>query len=78
MKDLQGGHWLHGEPLYHRVFFMSGPAPFSAPFLDERLTDDKRTFRGCGVTKEGYFFYFQNDGLYGKYDEADALMIAFW
>ena len=78
MKDLKGGHWLRGEPLYNRVFFMSGPAPFSAPFLDERLNDDDRTFSGCGVTREGYFFYFQNSGRFGKYGEADVLIIAFW
>lgn len=78
MKDLEGGNWLHGEPIMHRVFFMSGPSPFSAPFVDERLDQDIRTFSGCGVTKEGYFYYFQNDGHDGKYGEADVLVIAFW
>lgn len=78
MRDLEGGHWLHGEPLYNRVFFMSGPAPFSAPFISDRQTRDKSTFMGCGITREGYFFYFQNDGYFGKYGEADVLVIAFW
>lgn len=78
IKDLEAGHWLHGEPIQHRVFFMGGPAPFSAPFVDERLGQSVRTFSGCGVTKEGYFYYFQNSGHMGKYGEADVLVIAFW
>lgn len=78
MKDLEPGHWLHGEPLKGRVFFMGEPAPFSQPFIMERGLDQMQTFKGCGLTREGYFFYFINDGDYGKYGEADVLIIAFW
>ena len=78
MKDLEPGHWLHGEPLNGRVFFLENPAPFPQPFIIERMQDQMQTFRGCGVTREGYFFYFINDGDYGKYGEADVLIIAFW
>lgn len=78
MKDLESGHWLHGEPLNGRVFFLENPAPFPQPFIIERVQDQMRTFKGCGVTREGYFFYFINDGDYGKYGEADVLIIAFW
>lgn len=78
MKDLESGHWLHGEPLNGRVFFLENPAPFPQPFIIERIQDQMQTFKGCGVTREGYFFYFINDGDYGKYGEADVLIIAFW
>lgn len=78
MKDLDAGHWLHGEPLNGRVFFLENPAPFPQPFIIERMQDQMQTFKGCGVTREGYFFYFINDGDYGKYGEADVLIIAFW
>lgn len=78
MKDLEPGHWLHGEPLNGRVFFLENPAPFPQPFIIERMQDQMQTFKGCGVTREGYFFYFINDGYYGKYGEADVLIIAFW
>lgn len=78
MIDLERGHWLHGEPLYNRVFFMSGPAPFSAPFTQTKPPSQMNTFSGCGITREGYFFYFQNDGHDGYYGEADVLVIAFW
>lgn len=78
MIDLERGYWLHGEPLYNRVFFMSGPAPFSAPFTQTKPPSQMNTFSGCGITREGYFFYFQNDGHDGYYGEADVLVIAFW
>lgn len=78
MIDLKSGHWLHGEPLNGRVFFLENPAPFPQPFIIERMQDRKQTFKGCGVTREGYFFYFQNNGYFGVYGEADVLVIAFW
>lgn len=78
MKNLGSGHWLHGEPLMGRVFFMGEPAPFSQPFIIERGINQMQTFKGCGLTREGYFFYFINDGDYGKYGEADILIVAFW
>lgn len=81
MNDLDGGHWLHGEPLQNRVFYPNGDAPFGGTFSYGRGTKDNNNskwFRGCGVTKEGYFYYFYNSGQFGYYGEADLLIISFW
>ena len=81
MNDLEGGHWLHGEPLQNRVFYPDGDAPFGGTFSYGRGTKDNNNskwFRGCGVTKEGYFYYFYNSGQFGYYGEADLLIISFW
>ena len=84
MDSLQGGHWLHGEPLSCPIFFMSGQLPFKPPFvvtnsiIRGNVTSDGQSFHGCGITTEGYFFYFENNGYYGYYGEADVLIVAFW
>lgn len=81
MDDLEGGHWLHGEPLQNRIFYPNGDAPLGGTFSYGRGTKDNNSskwFRGCGVTKEGYFYYFYNSGQFGYYGEADLLIISFW
>ena len=74
MTDLLYGNWLHGNPLNSPIFFMSGQLPFKPPFVK----DSSGTFLGCGITAEGYFFYFKNNGYEGYYGEADVLIVAFW
>ena len=81
MDDLEGGHWLHGEPLQNRIFYPNGDAPLGGTFSYGRGTkenNNSKWFRGCGVTKEGYFYYFYNSGQFGYYGEADLLIISFW
>lgn len=87
MDDLEGGYWLHGEPLQNRVFFPNGDSPDGGTFSYGRgyaknnaasQNNDGRWYRGCGVTKEGYFYFFYNSGKFGYYGEADLLIISFW
>lgn len=87
IDDLEGGYWLHGEPLQNRVFFPNGDAPASGTFSFGRgyaknnaasQSNDGRWYRGCGITKEGYFYFFYNSGRFGYYGEADLLIISFW
>ena len=87
MDDLEGGYWLHGEPLQNRVFFPNGDAPAGGTFSFGRgyaknnaasQSNDGRWYRGCGITKEGYFYFFYNSGRFGYYGEADLLIISFW
>ena len=87
MDDLEGGYWLHGEPLQNRVFFPNGDSPSGGTFSYGRgyaknnaasQNNDGRWYRGCGVTKEGYFYFFYNSGKFGYYGEADLLVISFW
>lgn len=82
MDDLEGGRWLHGEPLQNRVFYPNGDAPVGGIFSYGRgsvsAVDNAKWFRGCGITKEGYFYYFYNSGRFGYYGEADLLIISFW
>jgi hypothetical protein len=82
IDDLEGGHWLHGEPLQNRVFYPNGDAPVGGIFSYGRGSggagDNAKWFRGCGITKEGYFYYFYNSGRFGYYGEADLLIISFW
>ena len=76
MGNLQGGHWLHGEPnytIYKRIFFMGSQSPFSGTFVA-----NSGMFSGFGITQEGYFFYFRNNGYDGYYGEADITIVAFW
>ena len=87
MDDLEGGYWLHGEPLQNRVFFPNGDTPAGGTFSYGRgyaknnaasQNNDGRWYRGCGVTKEGYFYFFYNSGRFGYYGEADLLIVSFW
>lgn len=87
MDDLEGGYWLHGEPLQNRVFFPNGDSPDCGTFSYGRgyaknnaasQSNDGRWYRGCGITKEGYFYFFYNSGRFGYYGEADLLIISFW
>lgn len=87
IDDLEGGYWLHGEPLQNRVFFPNGDAPAGGTFSFGRgyaknnaasQSNDVRWYRGCGITKEGYFYFFYNSGRFGYYGEADLLIISFW
>ena len=82
IDDLEGGHWLHGEPLQNRVFYPNGDAPVGGIFSYGRGSgsagDNAKWFRGCGITKEGYFYYFYNSGQFGYYGEADLLIVSFW
>ena len=82
IDDLEGGHWLHGEPLQNRVFYPNGDAPVGGIFSYGRGSgsagDNAKWFRGCGITKEGYFYYFYNSGRFGYYGEADLLIVSFW
>ena len=87
MDDLKGGYWLHGEPLQNRVFFPNGDSPSGGTFSYGRgyaknnaasQNNNGRWYRGCGVTKEGYFYFFYNSGRFGYYGEADLLIISFW
>lgn len=87
MDDLEGGYWLHGEPLQNRVFFPNGDSPNGGTFSYGRgyaknnaasQSNDGRWYRGCGVTKDGYFYFFYNSGRFGYYGEADLLIISFW
>lgn len=82
IDDLEDGHWLHGEPLQNRVFYPNGDAPVGGIFSYGRGSgnagDNAKWFRGCGITKEGYFYYFYNSGRFGYYGEADLLIVSFW
>lgn len=87
MDDLEGGHWLHGEPLQNRVFYPNGDEPVGGTFSHGRgyptnsatgASMNGKWFRGCGITKEGYFYFFHNSGQFGFYGEADLLIISFW
>lgn len=87
MDDLEGGHWLHGEPLQNRVFYPNGDEPVGGTFSHGRgyptnsatgASMNSKWFRGCGITKEGYFYFFHNSGQFGFYGEADLLIISFW
>ncbi|MDK7739968.1 phage tail protein [Veillonella nakazawae] len=87
IDDLEGGHWLHGEPLQNRVFFPNGDIPNGGTFSYGRgyhrnnaasQSANAKWFKGCGVTKEGYFYYFYNSGNFGYYGEADLLIVSFW
>lgn len=87
IDDLEGGYWLHGEPLQNRVFFPNGNAPAGGTFSFGRgyaknnaasQSDEGSWYRGCGITKEGYFYFFYNSGRFGYYGEADLLIISFW
>lgn len=77
MNDLDGIRWLHGEPLKNRVFFPDGDKPTEGTFSQGKVESEK-WFGGCGVTTEGYFYYFHNSGRKGVYGEADLLVISFW
>lgn len=87
IDDLEGGHWLHGEPLQNRVFFPNGDIPGGGTFSygsgyprnnAASQSANAKWFKGCGVTKEGYFYYFYNSGNFGYYGEADLLIVSFW
>ena len=87
IDDLEDGHWLHGEPLQNRVFFPNGDIPNGGTFSYGRgyprnnaasQSANAKWFKGCGVTKEGYFYYFYNSGNFGYYGEADLLIVSFW
>lgn len=87
IDDLDNGHWIHGEPLQNRVFFPNGDAPDGGTFSFGRgypknnaasQNANAKWFKGCGVTKEGYFYYFYNAGNFGYYGEADLLIVSFW
>ena len=87
IDDLDGGHWLHGDPLQNRVFYPNGDTPDGGTFSYGRGYPKNNTasqsanakwFKGCGVTKEGYFYYFYNAGNFGYYGEADLLIVSFW
>lgn len=87
IDDLEGGRWLHGEPLQNRVFYPNGDAPDGGTFSYGRgypknnaasASNNGRWFKGCGITKEGYFYYFYNSGNFGYYGEADLLILSFW
>lgn len=87
IDDLEGGYWLHGEPLQNRVFFPNGDAPAGGTFSFGRgyaknnaasQSNEGRWYRGCGITKEGYFYFFYNSGRFGYYGEADLLIVSFW
>lgn len=87
IDDLGNGHWIHGEPLQNRVFFPNGDIPDGGTFSFGRgypknnaasQSANAKWFKGCGVTKEGYFYYFYNSGNFGYYGEADLLIVSFW
>lgn len=81
MDDLEGEYWLHGEPLQNRVFYPNGDSPEGGIFSYGRGfhgNGNERWYRGCGITKEGYFYFFYNSGRFGYYGEADLLIISFW
>ena len=87
IDDLDNGHWIHGEPLQNRVFFPNGDTPDGGTFSYGRGYPKNNTasqsanakwFKGCGITKEGYFYYFYNAGNFGYYGEADLLIVSFW
>lgn len=87
MDDLEGGRWLHGEPLQNRVFYPNGDAPDGGTFSYGRgypknnaasASNNSKWFKGCGVTKEGYFYFFYNSGQFAYYGEADLLIVSFW
>ena len=89
LSNIGTGHWLHGEPLQNRVFFPNGDAPNGGVFsygtgiprdTSKGISGNTyaRWFKGCGVTKEGYFYFFYNSGYFGYYGEADLLIISFW
>lgn len=87
IDDLGSGHWIHGEPLQNRVFFPNGDIPDGGTFSFGRgypknnaasQSANAKWFKGCGITKEGYFYYFYNAGNFGYYGEADLLIVSFW
>lgn len=87
IDDLEGGHWVHGEPLQNRVFYPNNDAPVGGTFSHGRgysrnsatgASMNSKWFRGCGITKEGYFYFFHNSGQFGYYGEADLLIVSFW
>ena len=87
MIDLESGRWLHGEPLQNRVFYPNGDEPEGGTFSfgkgfpkNSAARGDSlaRWFKGCGITKEGYFYFFYNSGYFGFYGEADLLIVSFW
>lgn len=87
IDDLDSGHWIHGEPLQNRVFFPNGDIPDGGTFSFGRgypknnaasQSANAKWFKGCGITKEGYFYYFYNAGNFGYYGEADLLIVSFW
>lgn len=81
MDDLEPGRWIHGEPLQNRVFYPNGDSPEGGIFSYGRGfhgNGNERWYRGCGITKEGYFYFFYNSGRFGYYGEADLLIISFW
>lgn len=87
IDDLDNGHWIHGEPLQNRVFFPNGDIPDGGTFSYGRgypknnvasQSANAKWFKGCGITKEGYFYYFYNAGQFGYYGEADLLIVSFW
>ena len=77
MNDLDGIRWLHGEPLKNRVFYPNGDKPADGTFSQGKVESEK-WFGGCGITTEGYFYYFHNSGRRGVYGEADLLVVSFW
>lgn len=87
IDDLDSGHWIHGEPLQNRVFFPNSDIPDGGTFSFGRgypknnaasQSANAKWFKGCGITKEGYFYYFYNAGNFGYYGEADLLIVSFW
>ena len=89
LSEIGTGHWLHSEPLQNRVFFPNGDAPDGGVFsygtgiprdTSKGISGNTsaRWFKGCGVTSEGYFYFFYNSGYFGYYGEADLLIISFW
>lgn len=87
IDDLENGRWLHGEPLQNRVFYPNGDAPDGGTFSFGRgypknnaasQSADGKWFKGCGITKEGYFYFFYSSGRFGYYGEADLLIVSFW
>lgn len=87
IDDLENGRWLHGEPLQNRVFYPNGDAPDGGKFSFGRgypknnaasQSNDGKWFKGCGITKEGYFYFFYSSGRFGYYGEADLLIVSFW
>ena len=87
IDDLGSGHWIHGEPLQNRVFFPNSDIPDGGTFSFGRGYPKNNTasqsanakwFKGCGITREGYFYYFYNAGNFGYYGEADLLIVSFW
>lgn len=87
IDDLENGRWLHGEPLQNRVFYPNGDVPDGGTFSFGRgypknnadsQSANAKWFKGCGITQEGYFYFFYNSGRFGYYGEADLLIVSFW